>query len=857
MSLYIKKVMPKLGALIVIALLASGGANAARADEGSAVLSGTDVLDQAVALYEKLNQSEVVVPEPLLEYGLDEHLLKSVVLGYVNIDDAETAVSVSEVRKQDVMTILYKTIINYDSSYTISEDEANEILNDCYDNAYIDDENRLAYAFMIKQGIISGTTGTEPNKPLTWDSCRILVDLVYDYFFQDVTVTVNGTPVTIGSNVEKVLETLGEPNRIDKSDYGFEWYVYNTDYKDFVMIGVEGDRICALYTNSADFEYGGIKSGDDISAAADISNSNLTFIEDQNGKIDAVMYNPRSDGQDYTAEMSELRSRELLDIINAYRAKNGLETYVLNDGLCDTAWLASVDYMSGSESEDASQAKGYDIYAVYKQLVQSQDAILTSDIKKDTAAGVSAPFGDDENIYVSIIVNDSIREKREIEQVDPSVLPEYTPAAEEEDELLFGLIPVAKAEKNTEPEPTAEPVENVTEPQLAEISPDAYSGGDDIVLELEERAADKYHLEVYDIEADDYLVNSYITTSDTEISVPSELLTEGLDYTVTLSSVTPEGEELPSEEQLISYGSAYDDGVSIIGPSGSDETYVTDNDYIALEWESELYHDFYIDVYNTAGELVLSTIIEDDNTALIQGLDPGDYYVYVTALRRGTIVEKAQDMIPVTIELPEPVINEYILDKDDKYYFVYEDEALGVLYFYDEEIVEVEENGETVQKKKIIQKQVKSTKAYRNLAQYRSTPEYTTGDTTPHVQANEKGQAIVDEAMKYLGVPYVWGGTTPSGFDCSGLVQYVCRSLGIDVTRTTYTQINDGVAVTRSELAPGDLVFFASNGDVHHVGIYIGNDEFIHAPRTGDVVKISSLNESYYSNEYYGARRVY
>lgn len=857
MSLYIKKVMPKLGALIVIALLASGGANAAHADEGSTVLSGTDVLDQAVALYEKLNRSEVVIPEPLLEYGLDKHLLKSVVLGYVNIDDAESAVSVSEVRKQDVMTILYKTIINYDSSYTISEDEANKILNDCYDNAYIDDENRLAYAFMIKQGIISGTTDTQPNKPLTWDSCRILVDLVYDYFFQDVTINANGTPVTIGSNIEKVLETMGEPNRIDKSDYGFDWYVYNTDYENFVMIGVEGDRICALYTNSADFEYNGIKSGDDISAAAEISNSNLKFIEDHNGKIDSVIYNPRSDGQDYTAEMSDIRSRELLDIINSYRAKNNLQTYVLNDSLCDTAWLASVDYISGMESENASQSKGYDIYTVYSQLLKEQDSILTDDIQKDTAAGISAPVGDDENIYVSIIVNDEIREKRQIEQVDPSELPEYIPAAEDEDELLFGLIPVAKAEKNTEPEPTAEPVENVEAPQLEEISPDEYSGGDDIVLELKERAADKYHLEVYDIEADDYLVNSYISTSDTEISVPSELLTEGLDYTVTLSSVTPEGEELSSDEQLISYGSAYEDGVSIIGPSASDETYVTDNDYIALEWESELYHDFYVDVYNASGGLVLSTIIEDDNTALIQGLDPGNYYVYVTALRRGTIVEKAQDMIPVTIELPEPVINEYILDKDDKYYFVYEDEALGVIYFYDEEIVDVEENGETVQKKKIIQKQVKSTKAYRTLAQYRSTPEYTTGDTTPHIPASEKGQAIVDEAMKYLGVPYVWGGTTPSGFDCSGLVQYVCNSLGIDITRTTYTQINDGVAVTRSELSPGDLVFFADNGDVHHVGIYIGNDEFIHAPRTGDVVKISSLNESYYSQEYYGARRVY
>ena len=855
--MYIKKVMPKLGALIVIALLASGGANAAQAAGSSAALSGNDVLDQAVALYEKLHKSEVVVPEQLLNRGLDEYLLKSVVLGYVNLDDAEETVNATEVRKQDVMTILYKTIINYDSSYAISEEEANEILNDCYDNAYIDAENKIAYAFMIRQGIISGKYGTEPNKPLTWDSCRILVDLIYDYFIQEVTVTVNDTPITIGSNVEKVLENLGEPNRIDKSDYGFEWYIYNTDYKKFVMVGVEGDRVCALYTNANNFSYNGIQSGEDYSAIRDSGSANLKFTEDENGKIDSVLYNPRSEGQDSAAEVNAARGRELLDIINAFRVKRGLESYVFNQDLSDTAWLESVDYMVGKQS-DNTQAKGYDIYEVYKQLVQLQSPVLTESVKKNTAAGISTPVGDDEKIYATIITKSGIRTKRQIEQVDPAELPEYTPKMEDTSDKLFGIIPVAKAEKNTEPEPTAKPVEEVQTPQIKEIAPDEYGKGDDIVLDLKKRAADQYHLEVYDIESEDYLINSYISTADTKITVPSELLTEGLDYTVTLSSVTPEGDELAADEQLVSYGSAYDTGVTITGPAqGGTQEYVTDSDYIALEWDSKLYHDFYVDVYNTSGGLVLSTIIEDDNSALIQGLDPGEYYVYVTALRRGTIVEKAQAMLPVKIEMPQPVINEYILDKDDKYYFVYEDEALGVLYFYDEELVNVEENGETVTKKKIIQKQVKSTKAYRNLAQYRSTPEYTTGDPTPHVRASEMGQAIVDEAKKYMGVPYVWGGTTPSGFDCSGLVQYVCNSLGISVSRVTYDQVKDGVEVPRSELSPGDLVFFSNNGDIHHVGIYIGNDEFIHAPRTGDVVKISSLNESYYAGQYCGARRVY
>ena len=354
--------MPKLGALIVIALLASSGTQTSMAAEASATLSGADVLDQAVALYEKLQETTVAIPEPLAETDLDIQLQKSVVLGYINLDDALTTAQQTEVSKQDVMTILYKTIINYDSSYIISEEEANKILNDCCDNAYINEENRLAYAFMIRQGIISSKGETEPNKPLTWDSCRILVDLIYDYFFQDVTVTINNISVTIGANIETVLEEMGEPNRIDVTDYGFEWYVYNEDYSKFAMIGVEGDRICAFYTNSSDFAWGGVRSGDSFELA---ENSEILRFTENNGKIDSISYNPRQAGREYSTDVSITRSKELLDIINAYRAKNELGGYVYNNQLSDTAWLASKDYMNGVESEDAVYGKAYYIFEVY------------------------------------------------------------------------------------------------------------------------------------------------------------------------------------------------------------------------------------------------------------------------------------------------------------------------------------------------------------------------------------------------------------------------------------------------------------------------------------------------------------
>jgi hypothetical protein len=121
------------------------------------------------------------------------------------------------------------------------------------------------------------------------------------------------------------------------------------------------------------------------------------------------------------------------------------------------------------------------------------------------------------------------------------------------------------------------------------------------------------------------------------------------------------------------------------------------------------------------------------------------------------------------------------------------------------------------------------------------------------------GDDIVSLARQYLGTQYVWGGTSPSGFDCSGLVQYVFNKNGISLPRTTYNQIMVGASVSPDKLRPGDLVFFdtdASKKGPDHVGIYIGGGKFIHAPRPGEGVKISSLADSYYMNRWMGGRRI-
>ena len=105
------------------------------------------------------------------------------------------------------------------------------------------------------------------------------------------------------------------------------------------------------------------------------------------------------------------------------------------------------------------------------------------------------------------------------------------------------------------------------------------------------------------------------------------------------------------------------------------------------------------------------------------------------------------------------------------------------------------------------------------------------------------GAQAVSIAMQYLGVPYVWGGSSPGGFDCSGLTSYVYAQLGIGLSHYTGSQWNEGTRVPADQLLPGDLVFFHS--DLHHMGMYIGNGQMIHAPQTGDVVKIAPLMDAY------------
>ena len=136
-----------------------------------------------------------------------------------------------------------------------------------------------------------------------------------------------------------------------------------------------------------------------------------------------------------------------------------------------------------------------------------------------------------------------------------------------------------------------------------------------------------------------------------------------------------------------------------------------------------------------------------------------------------------------------------------------------------------------------------------------TTKQNTTAKTT-NVPSSSKGSAIVATAKKYLGYKYTYGGSSPStGFDCSGFTSYIFKQYGKTLNRTAAGQYSNGVAVSRANLQPGDLVMFGKSG-INHVAIYIGGGQIIHASTPSTGIRIDSLSTGYYNNNYVGARRV-
>ena len=137
--------------------------------------------------------------------------------------------------------------------------------------------------------------------------------------------------------------------------------------------------------------------------------------------------------------------------------------------------------------------------------------------------------------------------------------------------------------------------------------------------------------------------------------------------------------------------------------------------------------------------------------------------------------------------------------------------------------------------------------------------DYVTIVDAAEAACSNKGQEIADYVLQFVGYPYVYGGSSPKGFDCSGLTSYVYRQFGYSINRTASGQLDNGTAVSMSELQPGDLVMFRKSGSssrASHVGIYIGGGQFVHASTARVGVIVSKLSDAYYTTGFVGGRRI-
>ncbi len=156
----------------------------------------------------------------------------------------------------------------------------------------------------------------------------------------------------------------------------------------------------------------------------------------------------------------------------------------------------------------------------------------------------------------------------------------------------------------------------------------------------------------------------------------------------------------------------------------------------------------------------------------------------------------------------------------------------------------------------IYQDQIEQQKADALAAQNNPIQNSGSGITSP-IPIDGGGAAVVTLAMKYIGVPYVWGGTSPKGWDCSGFTQWVFGQFGVPLYRTAAMQYTEGLKVSKSSLRPGDLVFFSTYAaGASHVGIYIGNGQMVNAASSRRGTVVDNINDSYWSYRYLGARRV-
>lgn len=576
------------------------------------------MVERAVRLYEQLSGKTA-----------DENIIKAAQeLNIITADESGLLADSTAISKQDSARLLYNAVLAYDSSFSLTEEEISAILSDCYDNTYIDPQNRAAMAFLLKYGAVAPQTRANPYAALPNRVAEQITTDISNEFSAKDSITVGVNTVSVGEAVSGVLARFGTPNRIDPDEYGFDWYVYNADYENFIMIGIEGGKVCAFFSNAANLEYHGIKKSSDVTEQ---TAAKLIFAAD--GTLDSVYYVPETTKSESTDEILACSQSRLIDIINSYRAKKSLPLLIENSEMTNTAraYSSGAQYIAASGMIHMTDT-AYDILDFYETKILSGEYsnIFDGLVKHNcytglgitsTAEGISAALISDPNT--------TIHGERQITTADLD-------GAQTPSEAVENTVPVIAAPANEQ----------------------VYEYGQDITISLEAPAANRYLVQMLNTETDEYAVNSYITTSQTELTFPSSLFDDGADYIITVSAA--DGDELlMSEPVTVVYG--YSKPPVMLSPIPNA---ILSEKSVTVSWQSDLYSDFRLELYRD-GQPACSARVSGEYSTQLMDLQSGTYMLGVSALRKNTNVVKNTSWIKFSIsELPVLYETQYITRDD-------------------------------------------------------------------------------------------------------------------------------------------------------------------------------------------------
>lgn len=567
---------------------------------------------ELIDIYEVMTETEIDIEKQRGKVNSDkDNIVKAVTVGLIDNSDPALFSDKELLTSQTVADLCYRTAALADESFKLSNAEAEHILNYEFNNAVLDDDMRIPYAFLIKHNIVGKNWEKSPVLYLSEDEAQAVISNMRVVFGSEVRFKVGNKSVRMGESSGAVAAKLGTPNRIDKTEYGFDWYVYNEDYSKFMMVGMDAGVAVAFFSNSESLVHNNLTVGMKYSDITDYNENIYTFIEDETtGTLDAILYNPYR-AAELDDQILKNKGMEFFDMLNSVRHKKQLSEFIYDEQLSETAADASRHLSKvGIETADNTLVAGFDaanLFRGYENLISLRFTDVWDFSTKRVSYGGCGVYTSENGCTITLL----LEQRDKVEAINPTYA-----------DLSDPVYPQIKSGSAAVYSPTGGQV---------------YPAGENVTIKFSDAGVQKYHVEILNCESRDYAVNAVITGDIEEYTVPSGRFSPGVDYELTVTGEYA-GTEVLNYFAEFSYGDAAP--IEILSPTVEHEI-TDDNPNVSVIWKSDVYTDFQIDLIDEKSQVIASSRVIDKNETELSGLAVGKYSVKVSALRRNSNIIKA------------------------------------------------------------------------------------------------------------------------------------------------------------------------------------------------------------------------